>query len=299
MPVFISYSHQDREIANRIAFELVRKNAHIWVDRWELKVGDSLVAKIQEALEEAEAIVLVLTESFVASEWCKKEFTSAITRELEERHVIVLPVLAGDCTIPLFLREKRYADVRKDFDDGLRDLLEALSSVLSEANKRVTGKDYTIDTALEWGVEQGHVFGHIWLLEQASEQPFSILSEVVFAGDERATTRYKQFCDAGLDWFGRLVIVGLLADALAERGGIVNIQNSPSASHDVTIRDSKRGLEYVVKVESRRLGEDTGKDVRVNVASQLASLADLLRKSARQLNPDEQARLSRILTTPW
>ena len=44
MPIFISYSHADQTIVHKIAAALVKHNAHVRVDSWELNVGDSIVS---------------------------------------------------------------------------------------------------------------------------------------------------------------------------------------------------------------------------------------------------------------
>jgi hypothetical protein len=43
MAVFISYSHADKTFVAKLAANLVKHNAHVWVDRWELNVGDSIL----------------------------------------------------------------------------------------------------------------------------------------------------------------------------------------------------------------------------------------------------------------
>src|SRR5260221_10557247 len=103
MPVFISYSHTDADFAQRLALQLVKARAQVWIDRWELNVGDSLIRKIEEAVSGASALVVLLSKASVASEWCRKEMTAGLVRELEEKRVEVMPVLIKDCVIHLFL----------------------------------------------------------------------------------------------------------------------------------------------------------------------------------------------------
>src|SRR5207249_735691 len=105
MAVFISYSHADSAFVDCLAGNLFRSKAPVWVDRWELNVGDSLIRRVEEALSKASAIVFVLSKASVASEWCCKELSAGLIRELDEKHVLVLPALLEDCEIPLFLRE--------------------------------------------------------------------------------------------------------------------------------------------------------------------------------------------------
>ncbi|MCP5119049.1 MAG: TIR domain-containing protein [bacterium] len=53
--------HADKAIANRLAAELTRHNTHVWVDTWELNVGDSIINRIQEAINESSALPVVLS----------------------------------------------------------------------------------------------------------------------------------------------------------------------------------------------------------------------------------------------
>jgi len=50
LAIFISYSHQDSDFVSHLAVRLVDQNAHIWIDSWEINVGDSLIDKIQNAI---------------------------------------------------------------------------------------------------------------------------------------------------------------------------------------------------------------------------------------------------------
>jgi hypothetical protein len=129
MPIFISYSHADKAFVNKLASNLVKHDAHVWVDTWELNVGDSILDRVQEAIRDSSALLIVLSKASVASEWCKKELSAGLMRELDEKRVVVLPVLVEDCEIPVFLREKMYADFRKDFKTGLKALVEAVARV--------------------------------------------------------------------------------------------------------------------------------------------------------------------------
>ena len=105
MPVFISYSHVDKAFVDKLAKQLVANNAHVWLDRWELNVGDSILNRVQEAIQGASALLIVLSKASVASEWCRREMNAGLMRELDEKRVLVLPVLIEDCDMPVFFRE--------------------------------------------------------------------------------------------------------------------------------------------------------------------------------------------------
>ena len=80
MPIFISYSHKDKKFVDKLAMQLVRRNVNVWLDRWELSVGDSLVERVQEAVDGASALLVILSNASTASEWCKKELEAGFLR---------------------------------------------------------------------------------------------------------------------------------------------------------------------------------------------------------------------------
>ena len=152
MAIFISYSHEDKDFVDALAFQLVRARAPIWLDRWELNVGDSILQRVQDAVVGASALLVVLSTASVNSEWCKKELNAGLLRELEEKRVIVLPVLKENCDIPLFLRDKLYADFRTNYDSGLRQVLKALAQFLTDTRSRIAGPDSNVDWAFDWAI---------------------------------------------------------------------------------------------------------------------------------------------------
>ena len=60
---------------------------------------------------------------------------SQIGEEAKERNVVVLPIKADDCNIPILLRDKRYADCRTDFNLGIEELLCSIKTNSNEAKK--------------------------------------------------------------------------------------------------------------------------------------------------------------------
>src|SRR6266700_8120423 len=178
MPIFISYSHQDRKFVDRLALQLVQNKVNVWLDRWELSVGDSLLSKVQDAITGASALLVVLSQASVGSAWVQKEINSGLLRELEERRVIVLPVRIEDCQIPVFLREKVYADFRSDFDAGLRRVLESVASISNAATGRIDEPQYHSDWALDWDMTGDRTMLRFTIVEQAQGQPYTVLSLV-------------------------------------------------------------------------------------------------------------------------
>lgn len=126
--IFLSHSHKDKSFARRLAADL-RHNGHIvWIDEAEINVGDSLIEMIREGLDRVEFVAAILSRVSIKSEWVQRELDIASNREIDERRVIVLPILLEDVELPGFLKGKLYADFRSHdrYAESLELLLRAL-----------------------------------------------------------------------------------------------------------------------------------------------------------------------------
>ena len=176
MPIFISYKH----VAETLAANLVHEKHHVWIDTWELNAGDSLIERIQDALGDADAILVLLSENSIRSEWCKKELRSGLIRELEEKSVLVIPIVLDDCEIPLFLKEKLWIDLRKDKDAQLDLLLRSLERVSNPSQGRAETLEYHVDWSMN-GVTIGELPGVEWtFVDHGEKLPYVALTSVMF-----------------------------------------------------------------------------------------------------------------------
>lgn len=92
--VFISHASEDRcNVAEPLARALEKRGWHAWFDKYELRVGDSLVGRIDSALAQARFGVLILSPAFFAKNWPLAEMIALVARELAENALgMVLPV---------------------------------------------------------------------------------------------------------------------------------------------------------------------------------------------------------------
>jgi hypothetical protein len=129
--VFVSYSHKDKFLVQKIVNELEEKGAEVLIDETELSVRDSLVYKLTNAINKANFIIAVLSPNSIKSKWVQRELQLAIDREIQEDQPIVLPIVCrglNNQDIPAYLRDKVYADFRppQKFDVSIARLLRAL-----------------------------------------------------------------------------------------------------------------------------------------------------------------------------
>lgn len=129
--VFISYSSKDKAFAERLANELRDSGINTWIDLWQIRVGDSIVSKIQTGLSESDYVVAVLSTNSISSRWVQEELNSVKIRELEQGRKVILPVLIEKCKIPPFLADKKYANFCFSYQDGLTELLTVLGAEIT------------------------------------------------------------------------------------------------------------------------------------------------------------------------
>jgi len=137
-------------------------------------------------------LLVILSKASVESEWCKKELAAALTRELKEKRIVVLPVLKEECAIPLFLPDKLYADFRTNFDDGLRAILESVARITSETLTRVDdAPDWHTDWALDWGTYLEGSAMSLTAVEHGVGQPYCVLTEILVRANAPAPRDIK------------------------------------------------------------------------------------------------------------
>ena len=112
--VFLSHSHADKAFARRLAADLRAAGHSVWIDEAEINVGDSLVGKIREGIDQVDYVAAILSEASISSEWVTRELDIASNREIEEKRVMVLPLLVQKVELPGFLKGKFYADFTSD-----------------------------------------------------------------------------------------------------------------------------------------------------------------------------------------
>ncbi|HVR97845.1 MAG TPA: toll/interleukin-1 receptor domain-containing protein [Thermoanaerobaculia bacterium] len=126
--VFLSHNWRDKSFAKRLAEDLEKYGARVWFDTEQIRVGESIISKIAEGVQDCNFLVVILSPNSVGSSWVQTELRLAMTQELNLGQVKVLPLLYQDCQMPSFLSDKLYADFRAEqrYREALERLLTAL-----------------------------------------------------------------------------------------------------------------------------------------------------------------------------
>jgi hypothetical protein len=125
--VFISYSHADSHFVDNLAGRLKETGVDVWIDKWMIKVGDSITGKINEGIGASDFLIIVLSRSSVKSKWVREELNTALVQNVEvEKGAFILPVLKEDCGIPSLLKHRKYANFKDDPKKGFKELVEVI-----------------------------------------------------------------------------------------------------------------------------------------------------------------------------
>src|SRR4051794_29410783 len=61
--VFLSHSSKDKPVVRSLAERLKRDGLKVWFDQWEIRLGDSIYAKIRDGLERSRILLLFMSRN--------------------------------------------------------------------------------------------------------------------------------------------------------------------------------------------------------------------------------------------
>jgi TIR domain len=180
--IFISHSSRDKAAAvhNFCALD-------VWLDDWELEVGQSLTDEIAKAMNNSRYIAILITENYNQTVWTKTEYKKALSREQKENRTVMLPLIVGGAQIPDFLEDKIYIDLRKEFFFGITNLVGMIHGL----------SKFRISQALS--ERQPQSVKDVWrLLPSIGFEPYVVLGnddfdEMLKHGGRRLREDYAQF----------------------------------------------------------------------------------------------------------
>jgi hypothetical protein len=129
--IFLSHNSKDKPFVRKLATRLSEEGVVVWLDEAVLHIGDSLIEKISEGIQDMEFVAAIISQNSIASSWVQKELSLAMSKEIKGRQVVVLPIVIDDCELPESLRDKLYADFRdvNEFETSIVKLLKAIGVI--------------------------------------------------------------------------------------------------------------------------------------------------------------------------
>lgn len=134
MQVFISHSQSDSPLAARVSEALRKTGLKVWDAQLNLLPGDNWPAQVGRALEESDAMVVLLTPNSVISPHVKAEMVYALGSKSYSNRLIPVAVGGRDRLsvgeIPWMVRRLRWVDLPnpESSDPEVKPIADALLS---------------------------------------------------------------------------------------------------------------------------------------------------------------------------
>jgi hypothetical protein len=132
--IFISYSHDDKDLALALYDGLKARGHRVWIDTHELRVGDSLIERISTTIQDIDFFLALVSPAAAKSSWCQKELALAVSSELRRTGMRVMPLRVDGAERPAALGDQLYLAVSlDDVDSAVDRLLRDIESYRAES----------------------------------------------------------------------------------------------------------------------------------------------------------------------
>lgn len=131
--VFLSHNHKDKEFVRRLARDIECHGIRVWIDEAEMNIGDSLVQKIREGIDNVDYFAVVLSSNSIDAPWVKNELDVAMNYQIEGK-LKILPMILENVELPSFLVGKLYSNFSKlsDYDNELEKVIKSMGVVFNK-----------------------------------------------------------------------------------------------------------------------------------------------------------------------
>ena len=126
--VFISHSSKDSAFAFTLATELLRNDLPVWLDTFELSIGDDLLKKIFPAMHQSNCMIVLLSKNYNKTIWTKKELDTILAKEETDQRKYLVPVKIDGSRTPEAIAERIYKDFVKNYSQSCTDLVRLLKN---------------------------------------------------------------------------------------------------------------------------------------------------------------------------
>jgi len=120
--IFVSYSSRDRDFAMRLTKELQNLGASIWIDQLGIGLGENWDNSIEDALEVANTLLLLISKTSAVSQNVQDEVSIAKGNDKK-----IVPILIEQCKLPMRWQRMQYADYTNTPEKALKNVLTVLN----------------------------------------------------------------------------------------------------------------------------------------------------------------------------
>ena len=112
--IFISHASADSDMAKRLCHDLRNTGHEVAVDLYALKLGDDLVAFMNESLSQAHVIIILYSRATEQARWQLQELSAAIWQETAQEGARVIVLKLDRAKLPPLLGPKIYGSLEDE-----------------------------------------------------------------------------------------------------------------------------------------------------------------------------------------
>lgn len=127
--IFISHSSSDKFFVRKLQKRIIPICSNVWVDEGEIGPGENFVSRIEDGLENADYLLLVISEAANDSKWVIDEWTIAKAASNSGHNIKIIPIQLEPCPIPLFLSNLNkidFSEMYSIFEMKAKDITSSL-----------------------------------------------------------------------------------------------------------------------------------------------------------------------------
>jgi len=140
---FISHAGEDKaSFVLPFAKKLLEHGVDIWVDKWEMLPGDSLIDKIfEEGIKNASAFIIVLSKNSIQKRWVREELNAGLIKKISGK-CKVIPVVIDDCEIPEALQSIVWEKIKdiNNYEEELNRIVAAIHGISQKPSIGISPK---------------------------------------------------------------------------------------------------------------------------------------------------------------
>jgi hypothetical protein len=134
MKVFISYSGADEKLADELRIALARHDIEVWNPASQIAPGENWGLKYGKALQNSDAVVVLVSPESVKSDWVRHEIEYALSSP-QFRDRLVPVIVKPTEEMPWILSKQQVIRATKNSDETARRIADALGKRKAAASR--------------------------------------------------------------------------------------------------------------------------------------------------------------------
>lgn len=123
--LFVCYEKNSLDVVQKIVDNLKEKEVVCCYYERDFVPGRSILDNIYDSIQKSLGMLIVLSEEFEKSDYCKHEVDEAFNLKIREEYNLI-PIKTEPCNVPERLKHLVYIDVEDDVDGAHNKIIDAM-----------------------------------------------------------------------------------------------------------------------------------------------------------------------------